>query len=92
VSADAVAGQAPGDPYEVPARRRPSEGTHVVNGVRAAVDAWRAQGYPGASRTTQRLLGFWFQDEHRTGDGFPFRFYFCQREAVETFIFLAEIE
>jgi type III restriction enzyme len=25
-------------------------------------------------------------------DGAPFRFYFCQREAVETFIYLAEIE
>ena len=42
-----------GDPYAVPERRKPSEGTHLVNGVRAAVDAWRAQGYPGASRTTR---------------------------------------
>jgi len=92
VSVDAAEVQTPGDPYAVREHRKPSEGTHVVNGVRAAVDAWRAQGYPGASPTTKRLLGFWFQDEHRTVDGFPFRFYFCQREAVETFIFLAEIE
>jgi type III restriction enzyme len=82
----------PGDPYAVPVRRKPSEGTHLVSGVRAAVDAWRANGYPGASRTTRRLLSFWFNDEHRTPDGGPFRFYFCQREAVETFIYLAEIE
>ena len=81
-----------GDPYAVPERRKPSDGTHLVNGVRAAVDAWRAQGYPGASATTRRLLGYWFDDEHRTPDGAPFRFYFCQREAVETFIYLAEIE
>jgi type III restriction enzyme len=81
-----------GDPYGVPLRRRPSEGTHLVNAVRAAVDAWRANGYPGASPTTRRLLGFWFDDEHRTPDGAPFRFYFCQREAVETFIYLSEID
>lgn len=81
-----------GDPYAVPERRKPSEGTHLVNGVRAAVDAWRAQGYAGASRTSKRLLAYWFEDEHRTEDGAPFRFYFCQREAVETFIYLAEIE
>jgi type III restriction enzyme len=81
-----------GDPYAVPERRKPSEGTYAVNGVRAAVDAWRAQGYPGASDTSRRLLGFWFADEHRFDDGRPFRFYFCQREAVETFIYLTEIE
>jgi type III restriction enzyme len=70
----------------------PSDGTHLVNGVRVAVDAWRANGYPGASPTTRRLFGFWFDDEHRTEDGLPFRYYFCQREAVETFVFLTEIE
>ena len=81
-----------GDPYAVPDRRKPSEGTYAVNGVRARVDAWRAQGYPGASATSRRLLGFWFADEHRFDDDRPFRFYFCQREAVETFIYLTEIE
>jgi type III restriction enzyme len=81
-----------GDPYGVPARRKPSEGTYAVNGVRARVDAWRAQDYPGASATSRRLLGFWFADEHRSEDGSPFRFYFCQREAVETVIYLSEIE
>ena len=81
-----------GDPYAVPERRKPSEGTYAVNGVRARVDAWRAQSYAGASATSLRLLGFWFADEHRSEDGQPFRFYFCQREAVETFIYLTEIE
>jgi type III restriction enzyme len=80
------------DPYAVPDRRKPSEGTYAVNGVRARVDAWRAQDYPGASATSRRLLGFWFADEHRFDDGRPFRFYFCQREAVETLIYLTEIE
>jgi type III restriction enzyme len=80
-----------GDPYGVPERRRPSDGTHLVNGVRAAVDAWRSNGYAGSSPTTQRLFRFWFDDEHRTAEGAPFSFYFCQREAVETFIYLTEI-
>ena len=82
----------PGDPFAVPDRRKPSDGTYAVNGVRARVDAWRAQGYPRASATARRLLGFWFGDEHRGADGTPFRFYFCQREAVETVIYLNEIE
>jgi type III restriction enzyme len=79
------------DPYAVPARRRPSEGTHLVNGVRAAVDAWRSNRYPGASDTTRRLFRFWFDDEHRRDDGLSFRFYFTQRECVETFVYLTEI-
>jgi type III restriction enzyme len=81
-----------GDPFNAPERRKPSEGTHLVNGIRADVEAWRANGYPNASSTTRRLLGFWFGDEHRSVDGLPFRFYFCQREAVETFIYLAEVK
>jgi type III restriction enzyme len=82
----------PRDPFAVPERRKQSEGTYVVNGVRARVDAWRAQAYRDASNTSRRLLEFWFADEHRAPDGTPFRFYFCQREAVETFIYLTEIE
>lgn len=80
------------DPYEVPERRKVSQGTHLVNGVRASVDAWRGNGYPGASKTTKRLLGFWFNEDHRMKSGAPFRFFFCQREAVETFIYLTEVE
>jgi type III restriction enzyme len=80
------------DPYGVQSHRRPSEGTHLVDGVRAAVDAWRANGHPGASETTLRLLRFWFEEDHRRPTGEPFRFFFCQREAVETFIYLSEIK
>jgi type III restriction enzyme len=80
------------DPYGARSRRRPSEGTHLVDGVRAAVDAWRANGYSGASETTRRLLRFWFEEDHRRQSGEPFQFFFCQREAVETFIYLSEIK
>lgn len=79
-----------GDPYEVPERREPSR-LALVNGVRAEVDAWRANRYPGASDTTKRLFSLWFEEDHRTSDGLSFRFFFCQREAVETFVFLHEV-
>jgi type III restriction enzyme len=85
-------GRPPGDPYAVPERRKPSDGTYAVNGVRARVDAWRAQGYKGASATSRRLLGFWFGDEERADDGTPSRFYYWQREAIETVMYLTETE
>lgn len=80
------------DPYEAPERRKLSQGTHLVNKVRAAVDGWRGNGYPDTSETTRRLLAYWFNEDHRNADGSPFRYFFCQREAVETFIYLTEVE
>lgn len=81
----------PGDPYEVPERREPSGQAPLVNGIRPEMDAWRANGYPGASDTTRRLFSFWFEDDHQAADGLRFRFFFCQREAVETFVYLHEV-
>ena len=72
-------------------RRRPSN-LLLVPKIRRHVDTWRDSGYEGASEVTQRLLEFWFEEDHDV-DGFdqPFRYYFCQREAIETLIWLAEI-
>ena len=43
----------------------------------------------------QELLSYWFERPHRLPDGnggdFEFRYYFCQREAIETFIYLLEV-
>jgi type III restriction enzyme len=36
-------------------------------------------------------MHFWFADDHISDDGRLFRFYFCQREAVETFVYLTEV-
>ena len=45
-------------------------------------------GYAGASATSVSLLRWWFETEHllENADGSlsPFRYYFAQREAVET--------
>ena len=63
-------------------------------GIRTAVDQWRGQGYPGATTTTKRLLQYWFQQDHKVKRGVrpsEFGYYFCQREAIETLIYLYEV-
>lgn len=82
-----------GLPPEIKTYRRPSPIT-MVNSLRAAVREWREFNYPGASDTTRELLGYWFERPHRIFAGeneIDFRYYFCQREAVETFIYLIEV-
>jgi hypothetical protein len=78
------------DPYAVPVNR-PQSPAPLVAGIREHVDAWRRDGYPGSSATTRRLLEHWFLDEHQTPDGRPFRYFFTQREATETLIYLYEV-
>ena len=67
----------------------------LVAKVRQDVFAWRTKGYPGASATSVALLRHWFETEHliENADGSlsPFRYYFAQREAVETVIWLFEV-
>ena len=67
----------------------------LVAKVRLEVHAWRTQGYPGASPTSAALLRHWFETEHLTenagGSFSTFRYYFSQREAVETVIWLHEV-
>lgn len=68
----------------------------LVPKIRTLVKAWRDAGYAGASATTQALLRWWFVDEHvqwqADGTVKVFRYYFAQREAAETAIFLYEME
>ncbi len=64
----------------------------LVSKIRKAVDGWRDQGYPGASDVTRRLFEYWFEEDHDVpGFEAPFRYYFCQREAMETLAWLVEI-
>lgn len=89
-----VRASTPGQPPEIKTYRRPSP-VRLVNPLREAVKEWRDLGYPGASATTQQLLAHWFERPHRLSDGnggdIEFRYYFCQREAIETFIYLIEV-
>ncbi len=58
----------------------------LVNKIRLRVKAWRENGYPGVTGITKRLLEHWYDTEVREN----FRFFFCQLEAIETLIWLAE--
>lgn len=57
----------------------------LVNRLRADVKRWREVGYRGASSVTRGLLEHWARSDLER------RLFFCQREAVETLIYLAEI-
>ena len=67
----------------------------LVAKIREDVYAWRQKGYAGASATSVSLLRCWFDTEHliESADGSlsPFRYYFAQREAVETLIWLYDV-
>ena len=59
-----------------------------INGIREEVKAWRKAGYPKASRITKELLDYWFNNHERRAN---LKLFFCQREAVETAVWLNEI-
>lgn len=59
--------------------------------LRDEVRVWREGGYPGTAVVTRRLLEWWFErDEERKAIGR--RFFFCQQEAIETVIYLYEVQ
>lgn len=71
--------------------RRPSS-ILLAPEIRKNVDEWRANGYPGASEVSKRLFQHWFEEDHEvTGFGSGFKFYFGQREAIETLVWLVEV-
>jgi len=59
-----------------------------VPAIRESVKAWRASGYKGITDTTNELLNFWFKTDHENN----FRFHIAQREAIETLIYVFEVE
>ena len=73
----------------IPSKRRKSK-AYLVNKLRNAVFVWRKEGYPNVSDTTRRLLNFWFEEDHLV-DEETFQFWFCQREAIETLIYVYEV-
>jgi type III restriction enzyme len=83
-----------GQPAQAKKGRRPSR-IIIAQSLRSHVKAWRETDYPGASDTTRELLHHWFGRDHLIelpdGTRAPFRYYFCQREAIETVIYLYEV-
>jgi type III restriction enzyme len=62
-----------------------------VNQLRDDVRAWREAGWPGTAVVTRRLLEWWFERDEERG-AVAKRFFFCQQEAVETVIYLYEVQ
>ena len=55
-----------------------------INDVRGRVELWRKRGRPGTTKLTARLLEHWTRPEREP------RLFFCQIEAAETAIYIAE--
>jgi type III restriction enzyme len=67
----------------------------LVAQLRQRVQGFRESSYAGASATSQALLHWWFLEPHllanADGNLEEFRYFFAQREAIETIIYLLEV-
>ena len=61
------------------------EENKLVNDIRRRVALWRKGGYVGVTPTTARLIAYW-TDSNREK-----KLFFCQNEALETAIYIAEV-
>jgi type III restriction enzyme len=61
------------------------EENHFINEVRGYVDTWRRGGYRDVTTTTRQLLDYWRNPDRDK------KLFFCQIEALETAIFIAEV-
>lgn len=68
----------------------------LVPELRKQVKAWRDSGYVKATDTSRSLLNWWFQTPHLLPQSdvsmAEFQYYFAQREALETIIYLYDVE
>lgn len=67
----------------------------LVPALRRKVREFRDSGYVGASATSVALLNWWFVEPHllekADGSMFEFAYYFAQREALETIVYLHDM-
>ncbi len=67
----------------------------LVPELRKQVKAWRDKGYDGATETSRSLLNWWFGTPHllpkSDGTMEEFQYYFAQREALETIVYLYDV-
>ena len=67
----------------------------LVAELRKRVKDWRDSGYKGATDTSRDLLNWWFNTRHllpkADGTMAEFQYFFAQREAVETIIYLYDV-
>lgn len=64
--------------------------------LREKIKEWRDNNYEGCAETSKALLNWWFNEEHlicnADGSTSSFKYYFAQREAVETVVWLYDVE
>ncbi len=60
------------------------EENSLINDIRREVELWRARNYPGATAISRKLMLYWADPSREN------RVLYCQREAAETAIYLAE--
>lgn len=67
----------------------------LVHQLRSKVKEWRDSGYDGACETSLALLKWWFKCQHlmpkADGSTLDFQYYFAQREALETIVYLHDV-
>ncbi len=67
----------------------------LVPMLRKKVKEFRDSGYAGAADTSRSLLNWWFKTPHllakADGTNSEFEYYFAQREAVETIVYLYDV-
>ncbi len=63
-----------------------------VPALREAVKSWKAGGCQGITDTTRTLLNYWFSADHKLKTGRPFKYHVSQQEAIETLIYVWEVE
>ena len=67
----------------------------LVPQLRKKAKEWRDSGYAGATDTSKSLLNWWFNTPHllpqTDGAMTEFQYYFAQREALETIIYLYDV-
>ena len=61
------------------------EENKFINDIRRSIARWRLANYAGVTATTRQLLQYWANADRER------RLYFCQLEALETAIWLAEV-
>jgi type III restriction enzyme len=61
------------------------EENKLVNDIRRRVVIWRKGGYVGVTPTTARLIAYWTDPSREK------RLFFCQNEALQTAIYIAEV-
>ena len=72
-------------PFDADWTRDRLEENRFINRIRQRIGPWRRGGWQGATSTSRRLLHYWAAPERDR------KLFFCQLEALETAIYIAEI-